>query len=318
MDRPLHNKIFGSTDCLSEEQLLKYDSNTLSRKEKHKVEKHLIECELCTDALEGFAVVPAASEIYEIRNKVRMITSREKPASIANWKRFLLAASIIGVAFVSFYFIFQKNKLSEKEFLADNTRTEQTLPAEKPASGGEVASETLLENSNSSAADKLTVVNDESDREDIGSVNAETATAMISDNEIGAKQKDLEKGESIGDKKEEEKTLALAERSIQSGAQSTTSGEGKTVMKERNAQSLAQVVEADKNDISESSGYEESEAREKAGAESSLAGVIKVAPSKKANVRSKTSDLKYIQNHKVVDYSEEYTVVSTPPVGHIP
>ena len=49
--------IFQHTDCLSEETLLNYLSDKLSDAEKHEAEKHLIDCEMCSDAAEGLSMI---------------------------------------------------------------------------------------------------------------------------------------------------------------------------------------------------------------------------------------------------------------------
>ncbi|MBI4946352.1 MAG: tetratricopeptide repeat protein [Bacteroidetes bacterium] len=49
--------IFAHTDCISEEMLMKYISGTLSPAEKHEVEKHLIDCPMCSDAVEGLQIM---------------------------------------------------------------------------------------------------------------------------------------------------------------------------------------------------------------------------------------------------------------------
>ena len=49
--------IFKHTDCISEEMLLKYISNKLPSAEKHEVEKHLVDCEMCSDAVDGLKMM---------------------------------------------------------------------------------------------------------------------------------------------------------------------------------------------------------------------------------------------------------------------
>jgi len=48
--------IFSSTSCLTLDQLTAYVEDRLSAHEHHEVEKHLIDCELCSDAVEGIAL----------------------------------------------------------------------------------------------------------------------------------------------------------------------------------------------------------------------------------------------------------------------
>ncbi len=60
------NTIFEHTDCLSEDMLTKYVSGKLSPAEKHEVEKHLIDCEMCSDAVEGLGLVRDKRRISSI------------------------------------------------------------------------------------------------------------------------------------------------------------------------------------------------------------------------------------------------------------
>lgn len=55
MDRRLL-QILNNTACLSKSQLQGYVQNTLQPEELYAVEMHLIECPICNDALEGFAI----------------------------------------------------------------------------------------------------------------------------------------------------------------------------------------------------------------------------------------------------------------------
>ena len=62
--------IFKHTDCISEEMLLKYISNKLSPAEKHEVEKHLVDCEMCSDAVDGLKMVTGPKKISAITSEL--------------------------------------------------------------------------------------------------------------------------------------------------------------------------------------------------------------------------------------------------------
>ena len=51
--KELHNHIFSNTTCISKETMLRYINKQLSKTELHDVEKHLLDCELCSDAFTG-------------------------------------------------------------------------------------------------------------------------------------------------------------------------------------------------------------------------------------------------------------------------
>ena len=80
------NKIFSKTDCISEKMLNNYHDDKLSAKEKHSVEKHLIDCELCTDELEGLSLLKDKSQINiivdEINENIKLRSQNNKPKVI--------------------------------------------------------------------------------------------------------------------------------------------------------------------------------------------------------------------------------------------
>lgn len=70
MSEELKYKLFNPTDCLSEQTMYAYIDDKLSPKEQHIVEKHLLECELCSDAMEGLRLVKNRSITATINNEV--------------------------------------------------------------------------------------------------------------------------------------------------------------------------------------------------------------------------------------------------------
>lgn len=76
------NNIFEHTNCLSEEMLTKYVSGKLSSAQKHEVEKHLVDCEMCSDAAEGLAMIADKGRVQvitsELNRKIREKTDKRK------------------------------------------------------------------------------------------------------------------------------------------------------------------------------------------------------------------------------------------------
>lgn len=71
-----HNNIFTDTRCLSQELLVKYCQGSLSPAEKKEVESHLLDCELCSKAVEGFMLAPVTfAELGAINKKVDTIAA---------------------------------------------------------------------------------------------------------------------------------------------------------------------------------------------------------------------------------------------------
>ncbi len=61
MNTPINKFLFNETGCIRKDQLLAYRDHKLSGNEKHEVEEHLVDCMLCSDALEGLAFVSSST-----------------------------------------------------------------------------------------------------------------------------------------------------------------------------------------------------------------------------------------------------------------
>lgn len=105
------SKIFHSTPHLSTEQLLNYLRGSMSMKEKHEVESHLTDCDLCSDALEGLRKLDNESSMLRISNELhkmarsRRIKSRKIFSQldlIALFAVIFLVLFLITVAFLIF------------------------------------------------------------------------------------------------------------------------------------------------------------------------------------------------------------------------
>jgi hypothetical protein len=64
--------IFSGSHHLTRGELVRYSTNALSEAEKHIMEKHLVDCELCSDALEGIAEMRNASALYEVSRELHL------------------------------------------------------------------------------------------------------------------------------------------------------------------------------------------------------------------------------------------------------
>lgn len=334
MDQPLHNKIFGSTSCLSQEQMLKYGSNALSQKEKHKVEKHLVECEFCSDALEGFAHI-SADDINAIRSSVQQITSKEKSFTLFPWKRsLLLAATIIGIAFFSFYFIFKENKISEQNLLSEKTEI-IPHPLIRPEGGEEGSKETVfdrqqieVEKEEPAKEDKESIKISEpaeisggykiigKDRlenkvntlevvakgENLQQTDGDFTTAMIAD------EKDVRQGAALGNSIDQAKTeeISIAPEEALSEIETRSSSR-----LDWSAQPIAQASAQEKS-------LEKNKSKKGKNEEEATAMAETNSPAKKAEAESKKSGLKNPESDESADVSEEVAFNASPETINIP
>ncbi len=101
MSKNLEHIIYNSSECIPEQTMFNYIDKKLSPKEEHEVEKHLIDCELCSDALEGLSFIKNRSRITTIKNEVDQHLShslQKKDAKIISFNTktiFAIAASIL-------------------------------------------------------------------------------------------------------------------------------------------------------------------------------------------------------------------------------
>ena len=87
MSKDLKHTIYNPTDCLSEKMLFDYIDNKLNQKERHIVEKHLLDCEMCSDALEGLEMVTDRNRITLIKEAInkQILESTKKEAVDVSW-----------------------------------------------------------------------------------------------------------------------------------------------------------------------------------------------------------------------------------------
>lgn len=99
------NKIFKKRTCLSAAELEGYARNTLRPRERNQVERHLLDCELCSEALEGF--LESGKEINLIKMKSMLahrFVSKSQDSGLQKTKSsgwIWAAAAVICIALVS-------------------------------------------------------------------------------------------------------------------------------------------------------------------------------------------------------------------------
>ena len=70
--------IFSSAHHFTSDELVRYHHHLLSPKEQHEMEKHLVDCELCSEALKGVAEMENASLLYEVNKDLHFRARRKK------------------------------------------------------------------------------------------------------------------------------------------------------------------------------------------------------------------------------------------------
>ena len=108
--------IFAGDDCPSFEQLLTYFHGELTGEERHRIERHLTDCEMCSDELEGLSKMKDPGKLPEIIADIQSRAFKGKGRIIQmNYRIILSAAAAIVILIVGSVFLFRYITVKEKE-----------------------------------------------------------------------------------------------------------------------------------------------------------------------------------------------------------
>jgi hypothetical protein len=124
MSDSLKHTIFTDTDCIDEQTMFDYIDKKLSAKECHVVEKHLLHCELCSDALEGLELTKNRNRIAKINQKINEriatpVDKKEKGIIAFNYKIILSVAATLLLLVGAVFFFNQVNKQNDTANMAE-------------------------------------------------------------------------------------------------------------------------------------------------------------------------------------------------------
>ncbi len=72
-----HKTIFSASQHFTRDELVRYVHHVLTEKEQHEMEKHLVDCSLCSDALKGVAEMENASLLFQVTRDLH-VRARKK------------------------------------------------------------------------------------------------------------------------------------------------------------------------------------------------------------------------------------------------
>lgn len=134
MNNPLNKSIFSETGCISRQLLLSYRDGMLSRSDMHEVEKHLVDCDLCSEALEGLELISNTMVLDEISQHL-LGSDTIKPSSKNKPMRYwAMAASLTAVVALSYFAIQQSQKAQTIDQALNEPQTELTETMMSPVS----------------------------------------------------------------------------------------------------------------------------------------------------------------------------------------
>jgi len=125
--------IFSASHHFTRDELIRYAHHTLSDREQHEMEKHLVDCLLCSDALKGIAEMENASLLFNVSKELRHRAQRKKL-----WKKNIFSQneliSIFAVVFLIIFlvlitiFFFSRNEKRVKETSHDGIKLQLENP----------------------------------------------------------------------------------------------------------------------------------------------------------------------------------------------
>ena len=130
----MDNKSFNNDIHLTYEELVAYSQGNLSNREMHRLELHLINCELCNEALDGIANLDE-TVLYKNLANIRAKTETKSSISISISRKqwMAMAASVALIAVVSAIFVLLPEK--QDTMIAEKSpANEEPLLAEESSS----------------------------------------------------------------------------------------------------------------------------------------------------------------------------------------
>ena len=114
-----------NSSCLSTEEMLDYSRGILSPSEQHRIEKHLLDCEMCSDALEGIQMMEDPNSLLAIEQELNlevdeMIHAKDetKVRVLFPW-RMAAAIALIFVSTFVLWMVIPKN--NQQELISEKT-----------------------------------------------------------------------------------------------------------------------------------------------------------------------------------------------------
>lgn len=137
----MNNDRSHSENHLTAKQMQDYFSDNLSDIEMHRIEKHLLECDFCAEAMEGLesmvGKVPFDHDVSKLKKQIEIRTQVAKKEPVFIYKRVLRIAAMVAVLVVASVLItnYFKSNLEQKEF-SEKKKTE-LLKKKKSGEKGE-------------------------------------------------------------------------------------------------------------------------------------------------------------------------------------
>lgn len=115
--------------------MLKYINQQLSEKEEHDIQKHLIDCDFCSEAIEGMKYANDSSALFTIDHKIDQVVANKKTPILKN---LMLAATVLTILFGAYFSYLTFNNVVTKN------ESKISLNTASPKTENKVMEETVL------------------------------------------------------------------------------------------------------------------------------------------------------------------------------
>ncbi len=119
---------------LSQDQLLRYHEGELTAAEMRRVEQHLLSCSLCSEALEGIALLdqPAFNtSMQDLQQRLDAKVHKDKPVTVPMWQ-WGVAASVLLAISVAIYFFISISVEPNQQLVRQNEVDSINVPLTQP------------------------------------------------------------------------------------------------------------------------------------------------------------------------------------------
>lgn len=119
-------RIFRKRSCLAAFELEHYVRNEMSQRERNEVERHLLDCELCSDAVEGLIENNLPTDLLSLKTDLakKFIVTKEVKSNERKIRWFMAAAVLAGLLLISAVVWQFRNR--------NDTQLVQALPTKPP------------------------------------------------------------------------------------------------------------------------------------------------------------------------------------------
>jgi len=134
-----HHKIFEGSECPTHQMLQDYLDDKLSAEEKHMVERHLIDCEMCSDEIEGLSLIDDRDNLKMIVSDIKTIPLDRKTRVVPflSRYRFLTSAAALIVLAAIVLVLQMVIEKDQQALVADNNEVVEAVDTPKGQLGGD-------------------------------------------------------------------------------------------------------------------------------------------------------------------------------------